>query len=116
MLNLHRNVVADHTISATFDHNSSGGGGTTRYTIKAEAQKGGSIFPSGRVRVDCGDDQTFRITADEGYEIEDVLVDGYSVGTVDTPLRIYAPAIPLKLYLKRKDKPQIRMKLGYPAG
>ena len=77
------NVVADHTISATFDHNSSGGGGTTRYTIKAEAQKGGSIFPSGRVRVDCGDDQTFRITADEGYEIEDVLVDGYSVGTVE---------------------------------
>lgn len=78
-------VEQDITLTAQWKKNggSGGDGGTTRYTIKAEAQKGGFIFPSGRVRVDRGDDQTFRITADEGYEIEDVLVDGYSVGTVE---------------------------------
>lgn len=53
-----------------------------RYVIRAEAGRGGDISPDGRVRVDRGDDQTFRITADEGYEIADVLVDGESVGAV----------------------------------
>ena len=59
-----------------------GGGGTTRYTITAEAENGGSISPSGAVRVSRGNDQTFRITASDGYEIADVLVDGESVGAV----------------------------------
>lgn len=77
-------VAADHTISVTFEKNS-GGSVTptpTRYTITAEAGEGGSISPSGKVRVDRGDDQTFRITPDDGYEIADVLVDGKSVGAV----------------------------------
>lgn len=79
------NVTANHTISATFERNSSGGGGgTTSYTIKASAGDGGSISPSGNVRVDRGDDQTFRITPDDGYEIADVLVDGESVGAVSS--------------------------------
>ena len=79
------NVTANHTISATFERNSSGGGGgTTSYTIKASAGDGGSISPSGNVRVDRGDDQTFRITAENGYVIADVLVDGESVGAVSS--------------------------------
>lgn len=79
------NVIADHTISATFRR--TGGGGVvtpTQYTITAEAGDGGSISPDGRVRVDRGDDQTFRITPDDGYEIADVLVDGESVGAVSS--------------------------------
>lgn len=79
-------VAADHTISVTFEKNS-GGSVTptpTRYTITAEAGEGGSISPDGRVRVDRGDDQTFRITPDDGYEIADVLVDGESVGAVSS--------------------------------
>ena len=79
-------VAADHTISVTFEKNS-GGSVTptpTRYTITAEAGEGGSISPSGKVRVDRGDDQTFRITPDDGYEIADVLVDGESVGAVSS--------------------------------
>ena len=78
-----KNVQDNHTINATFRR--TGGGGVvtpTQYTITAEAGDGGSISPSGKVRVDRGDDQTFRITPDDGYEIADVLVDGKSVGAV----------------------------------
>ena len=80
------NVTGDHTIEATFRRTGGGGGGTgtTQYTITAEAGDGGSINPDGRVRVDRGDDQTFRITPDDGYEIADVLVDGESVGAVSS--------------------------------
>lgn len=80
------NVTGDHTIAATFARDSGGGGVVTptQYTITAEAGDGGSINPDGRVRVDRGDDQTFRITPDDGYEIADVLVDGESVGAVSS--------------------------------
>ena len=61
-----------------------GGGGTTRYTITAEAGEGGSISPSGRVSVTRGSDKTFTISADDGYVIADVLVDGESVGAVSS--------------------------------
>lgn len=61
-----------------------GGGGTTRYTIAAEAGDGGSISPSGRVSVTAGADRTFTITADDGYVIADVIVDGESMGAVST--------------------------------
>ena len=53
-----------------------------RYVIRAEAGRGGDISPDGRVSVSRGSDKTFRITADEGYEILDVIVDGESVGAV----------------------------------
>ena len=64
------------------DGGSDPGGSTTYYTIKAEAGDGGSISPSGRVRVARGSNKTFTITPDEGYRIADVLVDGKSVGAV----------------------------------
>ena len=75
-------VTKDHTIEATFARDSSGGGNTTSYTITASAGNGGVIDPSGSVRVSRGSDKTFTITANEGYEIADVLVDGESVGAV----------------------------------
>ena len=56
----------------------------TRYTITASAGEGGSISPSGSVRVSRGGDKTFTMKADEGYEIDDVLVDGESVGAVSS--------------------------------
>ena len=64
------------------DDNDRPGTGTTRYTIDADASLGGTISPSGRVFVARGNDRTFRISADEGYVIDDVLVDGKSVGAV----------------------------------
>ena len=75
-------VTADHTISATFDRNSSGG--TTRYTITASAGTGGEIDPDGSVRVSRGSDKTFTIAPADGYEIADVLVDSKSVGAVSS--------------------------------
>ena len=81
-------VRSNQTIEATFARNSSGGGGggggsaTIHYIIEAEAGRGGDISPDGRVSVSRGSDKTFRITADEGYEIADVIVDGESVGAV----------------------------------
>ena len=50
------------------------------YTITATAGAGGSIDPSGDVSVNHGDDQEFAITPDEGYNVENVLIDGESVG------------------------------------
>lgn len=52
----------------------------TTYTITASAGQGGSIAPNGAVSVAKGKSQTFTITPSEGYEIEDVKVDGASQG------------------------------------
>ncbi|MDD1725097.1 MAG: PKD domain-containing protein [Methanospirillum sp.] len=52
--------------------------------ITATASLGGSISPSGAVSVPYGSDQTFRITPDTGYIIEDVLVDSKSAGAVSS--------------------------------
>jgi len=70
------NVTADHTIAASFEINS--------YTIIASAGANGSINPSGDISVTHGSDQSFAITADAGYHVDDVLVDGVSVGDVTT--------------------------------
>ena len=78
------------TCLVTVLRQSSGGGGgndnsgVTRYTITAKAGEGGRISPNGSMRVERGEDQSFTITADEGYHIDDVLVDGESVGTVSS--------------------------------
>ena len=49
-------------------------------TITATAGPNGSISPSGAVVVPASEAQTFTITPDTGYDIQDVLVDGVSVG------------------------------------
>ncbi len=46
--------------------------------------EGGTITPRGTVRVQYGQSITFNIMPDEGYEIEDVIVNGKSVGAVET--------------------------------
>lgn len=51
-------------------------------TVTATAGSNGTITPSGAATVNYGADQTFTITPDSGYVIEDVLVDGSTVGGV----------------------------------
>ncbi len=70
------NVQADHTISATFS--------VVQYAITTSAGPGGSISPSGSVPVNYGSNQTFTISANAGYHVSGVLVDGVSVGAVST--------------------------------
>jgi len=57
---------------------------TNTYTITASAGSHGSISPSGSVTVNQGADQSFTITPDTGYSINDVLVDGSSVGAISS--------------------------------
>ncbi len=56
----------------------------TSYTITASAGTGGSISPNGSVSVAENSNRTFTITANSGYEIADVLVNGVSQGAVGT--------------------------------
>ncbi len=53
---------------------------TTYYAIAIVRSEGGRI--DGPTQVMAGEDATFTITPDEGYLLEDVLVDGQSVGAV----------------------------------
>lgn len=52
------------------------------HSIVASAGTGGTISPSGTVPVDHGASQTFTITPLVGYQIQNVQVDGVSVGAV----------------------------------
>ena len=53
------------------------------FTITAIAGANGSISPEGEVEVTKGADQKFTIIPDADFVIDDVLVDGASVGAVD---------------------------------
>jgi PKD repeat protein len=68
------NVSEPQNINVTFNRLS--------YIITASASEGGSITPSGDVEVNCGESKTFAIAANEGYEIENVVVDGQSQGAI----------------------------------
>ena len=65
------NIIADHTISATFKVISS-----VQYTITASAGSNGTISPSGSVLVNKNASQTFTITPASGYAIDTLTVDG----------------------------------------
>ncbi|WP_165849379.1 InlB B-repeat-containing protein [Candidatus Cryosericum septentrionale] len=65
---------ANKTITATF--------AIDMYTIVASADLAGNISPSGNVMVNHGASQSFSITPSTGYHIQNVLVDGSSVGAV----------------------------------
>jgi signal transduction histidine kinase len=68
------NILADHVISVSFTLNT--------YTITASAGPNGSISPLGIQTLTSGSDQTFNIVPNNGYHIQDVKVDGVSVGVV----------------------------------
>ncbi len=68
------NVLATHTISATFTLNS--------YAITASAGANGTISPPGVTNVSCGGSQHYDITPAACYQVLDVKVDGVSVGAV----------------------------------
>ncbi|SFN44915.1 Lamin Tail Domain [Bizionia echini] len=68
------NVTTDHTITANYTINT--------YNITASAGANGTITPNGTTNATCGTDQTYTFTPDSGYAVQDVLVDGVSVGAI----------------------------------
>jgi len=55
-------------------------GVATHFTILATASEGGTIAPAGTVTVTTGGSQEFTFTAEDGYQVLDVVVDGTGVG------------------------------------
>ncbi|MGC4042129.1 MAG: T9SS type A sorting domain-containing protein [Flavobacterium sp.] len=54
------------------------------YSISAAAGTGGTITPAGTTLVAVGGNQSYTITANCGYAVADVLVDGVSQGAITT--------------------------------
>jgi uncharacterized repeat protein (TIGR02543 family) len=71
------NVTADQTINATFKV-------LPQYTITASAGANGTISPSGSVLVYSGASQSFTITPESGFQVDDVTVNGVSQGAITT--------------------------------
>ncbi|MCX6345912.1 MAG: hypothetical protein NT018_12720, partial [Armatimonadetes bacterium] len=72
------NVTANgHTIAITFKP-------APTFTITASSDANGTISPTGAVIVTHGNNQTFTMTANTGYRVSRVLVDGANVGAVTT--------------------------------
>ena len=74
-------INEDHTIEAFFKLSVDDDDG---FIITAGAGPGGSISPDGEIHVDSGDSLTFTITADSGYDISAVFVDGMDEGPIST--------------------------------
>jgi hypothetical protein len=66
----------DTTVTATFS--------IKTYTIAASAGPDGSIFPQGPIQVTYGSTQSFTISANPCYRIEDLRVDGVPIGPVNS--------------------------------
>jgi len=72
------NITADTDVKAVYVENDM----TVYYAIAIVDSEGGKI--EGPTQVLAGEDATFTITPDEDYLLTDVLVDGRSVGAVET--------------------------------
>jgi len=70
------NVTTNHAISATFTSDT--------YAINSSAGTGGTITLAGSTSVNCGADQTYTIIPATCYQIQDVFVDGVSLGPINT--------------------------------
>jgi type IV pilus assembly protein PilY1 len=64
------NVTGPHSITVTF----------AKPTITASSGTGGTISPTGATTVNSGSNQTYTMSANTGFAIADVLVDGVSQG------------------------------------
>ena len=56
----------------------------TMYTISVVAGDHGDISPGGTFEAEAGSDITFTLSPDEGYRVFDVLINGDSLGSVET--------------------------------
>jgi|GEM_PF-1952623 len=80
-------AYVNSTNSESSSHSGSSGtkkNDAKKYVIVSTAGTGGSINPSGNKTVTEGESIIYTITADKGYYISDVLVDGKSVGALSS--------------------------------
>ncbi|MGL5378464.1 alpha-L-fucosidase [Clostridium sp.] len=56
----------------------------TTHTITATAGENGTITPSGTISLEEGSSQTFNFTPNAGYKVQDVIVNGVSLGAMDS--------------------------------
>lgn len=75
---------ADYEFIVTGDRNITGVFSINTYIITATSTGNGVINPSGETEVEYGHDAIFTITPSTGSYIDDVEVDGESIGPVDT--------------------------------
>ncbi|MCY9697238.1 glycoside hydrolase domain-containing protein [Paenibacillus alginolyticus] len=78
--------------------------GANTHTITASAEENGTISPNGAVVVNKGADQTFTFNPDNGYEIDEMRLDGTAVtvtGSVYTVANITADHM-INVTFKRK--------------
>ncbi|MGD9044554.1 MAG: PilC/PilY family type IV pilus protein, partial [Desulfobacterales bacterium] len=68
-------VDKDHTIEVSF-------GATGYYVITTNPGSNGRILPAGPVAVAPGADQPFTIVPDDGYVVDEVIVDGKKKGSI----------------------------------
>ncbi len=73
-----------NTYTAEQDRNLIAHFAISQYEIIAISSLGGTVDPSGTLTVTHNDDLSFNIAADEGYMINDVLVDSISQGPIET--------------------------------
>jgi hypothetical protein len=72
------NIVSNHHLEAVFARD------THKYLVTSNFIGQGEITPIGHQLVLDGSDLTFKIQASVGYHLRDVIVDGKSIGVVDT--------------------------------
>ncbi len=84
-------LSGNHTLKMEYYENGGGAvaklswqGVAPQFVINASAGEGGTINPSGAIRVKSGGNQTFTITPSAGFRIADVQVDGASQGAISS--------------------------------
>ncbi len=75
-------VMVNQTVSGEWTYITDNPSSTL--TITSSAGAGGSISPSGAKIVNYGSNQTYIITSSDNYVVSDVIVDGSSVGAVNS--------------------------------
>ena len=73
---------ANYSFTVTGNRNLVANFAQSEHTIQATAGANGIITPSGTVTVAHGANQSFAMIPDAGYEIQDVYIDGNSVGAL----------------------------------
>jgi len=71
-------INSDTNITATFK--------LKTFIITASVDLNGDIFPRGDIEIDYGSDKTFTITPHSGYIVDNIFIDGNSIGAINSYL------------------------------